>query len=82
VLTIENFDCRGIKSNMDQLCFRTNHDDMSNKIDHGDHRSYGTLASLHRALLLMCVLLGLIFQVIIQSLQNAAGADSAEANTQ
>jgi len=97
----EDFDSRGIKSNMDQLSFRTDHDDMSNEINHGDHRSDGILASLHRAeidngdhrsdstqaslhraLLVMCVLPSLICQVIVKSSQNAAGADSPEANTQ
>ena len=74
----EDFPCRNIKSNMDKLCFRDDGDDMSNEIDTGHHSSSGsTLARLHRVIVVVCVFLGLVFQVLLQSLQDMmSGSDS------
>lgn len=72
----EDFPCREIKSNMDNLCFRDDRDDMSNEIGDNGHRSAGTLARLHRLVVVLCVFLGLVFQLVLQSLQDLAGSES------
>ena len=74
----ENFPCREIKSNMDTLCFRDDHDDMSNDIrDGGKTKSSGSFsAKLHRFMIVVCVVLSLMLQVLFQAMQDMAVSSS------
>jgi len=74
----EDFPCREIKSNMDTLCFRDDHDDMSNDIrDGGKTKNSGSFsAKLHRFMIVVCVVLSLMFQVLFQAMQDMAVSSS------
>ena len=59
---------------MDTLCFRDDHDNMSNNIQDGgktkNFRSFS--ANLHRFIIVVCVVLSLIFLILFQGTQGMA----------
>jgi len=60
---------------MDTLCFRNDHDNMSNNIqDDGKTKNFGhSSAKLHRSIIVVCGVLSLIFLILFQGTQGMAG---------